>query len=166
MRGAFGKPQGVAARVLIGQILMSIRCRDQHQGVVSAWGEGRGGGGGAGTHGARSGGPGSERGAGSGGCEASVQCAVMLFGVAWVEGANAARSGGLAAAAGGRCCCWWPPRPLLASARRRMLDSEVWPTRAPHPFENITNPSRLMHRARPPRRCAAPSSSSPAARRS
>ncbi|KIY96842.1 60S ribosomal protein L10 [Monoraphidium neglectum] len=35
MRGAFGKPQGVAARVLIGQILMSIRCRDQHQGVAA-----------------------------------------------------------------------------------------------------------------------------------
>jgi len=30
MRGAFGKPMGVAARVSIGQILMSIRCRDVH----------------------------------------------------------------------------------------------------------------------------------------
>jgi hypothetical protein len=30
MRGAFGKPQGVCARVQIGQILMSIRCKDQH----------------------------------------------------------------------------------------------------------------------------------------
>lgn len=27
MRGAFGKPNGVAARVKIGQVLMSIRCR-------------------------------------------------------------------------------------------------------------------------------------------
>jgi len=35
MRGAFGKPQGVCARVQIGQILMSIRCRDQH-GAVAA----------------------------------------------------------------------------------------------------------------------------------
>jgi len=30
MRGAFGKPNGVCARVLIGQILLSIRCRDNH----------------------------------------------------------------------------------------------------------------------------------------
>ncbi len=30
MRGAFGKPQGLCARVGIGQILMSIRCRDSH----------------------------------------------------------------------------------------------------------------------------------------
>lgn len=30
MRGAFGKPFGVAARVGIGQILLSIRCREQH----------------------------------------------------------------------------------------------------------------------------------------
>jgi large subunit ribosomal protein L10e len=30
MRGAFGKPQGLCARVAIGQILMSIRCKDQH----------------------------------------------------------------------------------------------------------------------------------------
>nr|ANM86117.1 60S ribosomal protein L10-2 [Stygiella incarcerata] len=28
MRGAFGKPQGVVARVTIGQVLMSIRCKD------------------------------------------------------------------------------------------------------------------------------------------
>lgn len=35
MRGAFGKPQGVCARVQIGQILMSIRCRDQHQAVAA-----------------------------------------------------------------------------------------------------------------------------------
>jgi len=31
MRGAFGKPQGTVARVRIGQALMSIRCKDQHQ---------------------------------------------------------------------------------------------------------------------------------------
>jgi hypothetical protein len=40
MRGAFGKPQGVCARVQIGQILLSIRCKDQHANVVSvcsAW---------------------------------------------------------------------------------------------------------------------------------
>ena len=35
MRGAFGKPQGLCARVAIGQILLSIRCRDQHSQVVS-----------------------------------------------------------------------------------------------------------------------------------
>lgn len=34
MRGAYGKPLGVAARVAIGQILMSIRCRDQHAHVA------------------------------------------------------------------------------------------------------------------------------------
>ena len=34
MRGAFGKPQGVCARVEIGQILMSIRCKDNHAAVV------------------------------------------------------------------------------------------------------------------------------------
>merc|ERR1712137_1456511 len=28
MRGAFGKPQGTVARVHIGQILLSVRCRD------------------------------------------------------------------------------------------------------------------------------------------
>jgi ribosomal protein L16/L10AE len=38
MRGAFGKPQGVCARVQIGQILLSIRCRDQHANVVSVTG--------------------------------------------------------------------------------------------------------------------------------
>jgi large subunit ribosomal protein L10e len=30
MRGAFGKPMGTCARVAIGQVLLSIRCRDQH----------------------------------------------------------------------------------------------------------------------------------------
>lgn len=30
MRGAFGKPNGLCARVAIGQILLSIRCRDAH----------------------------------------------------------------------------------------------------------------------------------------
>ena len=30
MRGAFGKPFGVCARVSIGQILLSIRCKDNH----------------------------------------------------------------------------------------------------------------------------------------
>jgi large subunit ribosomal protein L10e len=30
MRGAFGKPFGVCARVGIGQILLSIRCKDTH----------------------------------------------------------------------------------------------------------------------------------------
>jgi large subunit ribosomal protein L10e len=34
MRGAFGKPQGVCARVQIGQVLMSIRCRDNHAHVA------------------------------------------------------------------------------------------------------------------------------------
>lgn len=34
MRGAFGKPQGLCARVAIGQILLSIRCRDQHSQVA------------------------------------------------------------------------------------------------------------------------------------
>ncbi|XP_009617851.1 large ribosomal subunit protein uL16-like [Nicotiana tabacum] len=28
MRGAFGKPQGVCARVAIGQVLLSVRCKD------------------------------------------------------------------------------------------------------------------------------------------
>jgi large subunit ribosomal protein L10e len=41
MRGAFGKPQGVCARVQIGQILLSIRCRDQHAAVVSSSRESR-----------------------------------------------------------------------------------------------------------------------------
>ncbi|KAL3082882.1 hypothetical protein niasHS_010684 [Heterodera schachtii] len=31
MRGAFGKPQGLVARVGIGDMLMSVRVRDQHQ---------------------------------------------------------------------------------------------------------------------------------------
>lgn len=35
MRGAFGKPQGVCARVSIGQILLSIRCKDGHGSSVS-----------------------------------------------------------------------------------------------------------------------------------
>ena len=30
MRGAFGKPQGTCARVSIGQVLLSIRCKDTH----------------------------------------------------------------------------------------------------------------------------------------
>ncbi|GFH14724.1 component of cytosolic 80S ribosome and 60S large subunit [Haematococcus lacustris] len=30
MRGAFGKPNGVCAQVQIGQVLMSIRCKDNH----------------------------------------------------------------------------------------------------------------------------------------
>lgn len=34
MRGAFGKPQGTVARVKIGQIIMSVRARDNHQGAV------------------------------------------------------------------------------------------------------------------------------------
>ena len=34
MRGAFGKAQGTAARVNIGQILMSIRCKDNHTDAV------------------------------------------------------------------------------------------------------------------------------------
>lgn len=34
MRGAFGKPFGLCARVAIGQILMSIRCRDTHAAVA------------------------------------------------------------------------------------------------------------------------------------
>ena len=35
MRGAFGKPIGTVARVLIGQVLMSVRCKDAHAVVVS-----------------------------------------------------------------------------------------------------------------------------------
>lgn len=35
MRGAFGKPIGTCARVQIGQVLMSIRCKDVHAPVVS-----------------------------------------------------------------------------------------------------------------------------------
>ena len=34
MRGAFGKPFGVCARVAIGQILLSIRCKDNHATVA------------------------------------------------------------------------------------------------------------------------------------
>lgn len=34
MRGAFGKPTGVAARVKIGQVLMSIRCKENHTPVA------------------------------------------------------------------------------------------------------------------------------------
>ncbi len=34
MRGAFGKAQGTAARVAIGQVLMSIRCKDTHLDAV------------------------------------------------------------------------------------------------------------------------------------
>lgn len=34
MRGAFGKPQGTVARVEIGQILMSIRVKEQHVAVA------------------------------------------------------------------------------------------------------------------------------------
>ena len=30
MRGAFGKPYGLCSRVAIGQVLMSIRCKDNH----------------------------------------------------------------------------------------------------------------------------------------
>lgn len=36
MRGAFGKPNGLAARVRIGQPLMSIRVKPQHEAVVVA----------------------------------------------------------------------------------------------------------------------------------
>eukprot|EP00897_Mesotaenium_endlicherianum_P003091 jgi/Mesen1/280/ME1154263C09486 len=35
MRGAFGKPQGVCARVAIGQVLMSVRCKESN-GVYAA----------------------------------------------------------------------------------------------------------------------------------
>ena len=31
MRGAFGKPQGLVARVKIGQTILSVRARDQHK---------------------------------------------------------------------------------------------------------------------------------------
>jgi len=34
MRGAFGKPTGTCARVGIGQILVSVRCKDTHQAHV------------------------------------------------------------------------------------------------------------------------------------
>jgi len=35
MRGAFGKPIGTCARVLIGQVLLSIRCKDNHAAVAA-----------------------------------------------------------------------------------------------------------------------------------
>lgn len=34
MRGAFGKPNGLVARVAIGQVLISIRTRDNNKAVV------------------------------------------------------------------------------------------------------------------------------------
>lgn len=34
MRGAYGKPQGTVARVNIGQVLMSVRVKDQHRAPV------------------------------------------------------------------------------------------------------------------------------------
>ena len=34
MRGAWGKPYGTVARVNIGQIIMSIRCKEQNAGVI------------------------------------------------------------------------------------------------------------------------------------
>lgn len=34
MRGAFGKPQGTCARVGIGQVLLSVRCKDNHSAVA------------------------------------------------------------------------------------------------------------------------------------
>ena len=34
MRGAWGKPYGTVARVNIGQIIMSIRCKDQNAAVI------------------------------------------------------------------------------------------------------------------------------------
>jgi len=34
MRGAWGKPYGNVARVNIGQIILSVRCKDQHKPVV------------------------------------------------------------------------------------------------------------------------------------
>lgn len=34
MRGAWGKPQGTAARVSIGQVIMSVRSKDANQAVV------------------------------------------------------------------------------------------------------------------------------------
>lgn len=33
MRGAFGKPQGTVARVDIGQVIMSIRSKENHLGT-------------------------------------------------------------------------------------------------------------------------------------
>jgi len=34
MRGAWGKPQGTVARVDIGQIILSVRCKDSNKAVV------------------------------------------------------------------------------------------------------------------------------------
>merc|ERR1712113_770556 len=34
MRGAFGKPQGLVARVNIGQTVISVRCKDTHKAHV------------------------------------------------------------------------------------------------------------------------------------
>jgi large subunit ribosomal protein L10e len=34
MRGAWGKPYGTVARVNIGQIIMSVRCKDSNQAVI------------------------------------------------------------------------------------------------------------------------------------
>lgn len=34
MRGAFGKPQGTVARVHIGQPIISIRSKDQHEASI------------------------------------------------------------------------------------------------------------------------------------
>ncbi len=34
MRGAYGKPQGLVARVNIGQVMMSIRTKDSNKAVV------------------------------------------------------------------------------------------------------------------------------------
>ena len=34
MRGAFGKPQGTVARVHIGQPIMSVRAREQHEASI------------------------------------------------------------------------------------------------------------------------------------
>ena len=34
MRGAYGKPQGTVARVQIGQVIMSVRVKDQHRAPV------------------------------------------------------------------------------------------------------------------------------------
>ena len=34
MRGAFGKPQGTVARVHIGQPIMSVRSREQHEASI------------------------------------------------------------------------------------------------------------------------------------
>ena len=34
MRGAWGKPYGTVARVNIGQIILSLRCKDQNAAVV------------------------------------------------------------------------------------------------------------------------------------